>query len=126
MRPIFTLVFTISCFVSFAQKAITETFKKDSLLLVRQQPEKGFLNDYILFIPKGTPLNKKIFLLVEPNNTGKTSDSIEVHKQYAIDLASVSSVGNNVSTELKIPCLSRFFRDRHRKNWYIRTHWTET
>ena len=62
-----------------------------------------------MFVPKGTPLNKKIFLLVEPNNTGKTSDRIEVHKQYAIDLASVSSVGNNVSTELKIPLLVPVF-----------------
>lgn len=48
-------------------------------------------------------------MLVEPNNTGKLSDSIEVHKQYAIDLASASSVGNNISTELKIPLLVPIF-----------------
>ncbi len=109
MRSIFILIFTISYFVSFAQNSTTETFKNDSLLVVIKNPEKGFYNDYILFIPKGTPLNKKTFLLVEPNNTGKISDSIEVHKRYAIDLASVSSVGNNISTELRIPLLVPIF-----------------
>jgi len=85
MRSIFILIFTILYFVSFAQNSTTETFKNDSLLVVKKNPEKGFYNDYILFIPKETPINKKIFLLVEPNNTGKTSDSIEIHKKYAID-----------------------------------------
>ena len=96
-------------FVAFGQNATVNVFKKDSLLIVAGQPEKGFSNDYILFIPKGIPLKKELFLLVEPNNTGKTSDSIEVHQQYAINLASVSSVGNNVSTELKIPLLVPVF-----------------
>lgn len=109
MRSVFILIFTISYFVSVAQTSATEIFKSDSLLVVKKNPKKGFYNDYILFIPKGTPLNKKIFLLVEPNNTGKISDSIEVHKKYAIDLASVSSVGNNISTELKIPLLVPIF-----------------
>ena len=109
MRSIFIFVFTISCFVSFAQNTATETFKNDSLIIVNKDPEKGFYNDYILFIPKGTPVNKKIFLLVEPNNTGKIADSIEVHKKYAVDLATVSSVGNNISTELKIPLLVPIF-----------------
>ena len=108
-RSLFIFVFTVSYFVSFAQKSTTETFKSDSLLIVKKNPGKGFYHDYILFIPKRTPLNKKIFLLVEPNNTGKISDSIEVHKEYAIDLASVSSVGNNVSTELNIPLLVPIF-----------------
>jgi len=109
MRSIFVFFFTISCFISFSQNSTTETFKNDSLLVIKKNPEKGFYNDYILFIPKKTPLKKKIFLLVEPNNTGKLSDSMEVHKKYAIDLASVSSVGNNVSTELKIPLLVPIF-----------------
>ena len=109
VRSIFILIFTISYFVSLAQNSTTDIFKKDSLLVVRMNPKKGFHYDYILFIPKGTPLKKKVFLLVEPNNTGKTSDSIEVHKEYAIDLASVRSVGNNISTELKIPLLVPVF-----------------
>lgn len=100
-----------TCLVVFGQNATVNVnvFKKDSLLIVAGQPEKGFWNNYILFIPKGTPLKNQLFLLVEPNNTGKTSDNIEVHQQYAINLASVSSVGNNVSTELKIPLLVPVF-----------------
>jgi hypothetical protein len=94
---------------SIAQDSKLEVFKKDSLLIIKKDVNKGFQNDYILFIPKGTPINKKIVLLVEPNNTGKTSDSIEVHKEYAINLATVSSVGNNVSTMLKIPLLVPIF-----------------
>ncbi len=109
MRLIFILTFTISYFVSFTQNAETKTFKADSLIIVTRNPEKGFHHDYILFIPKGTPIGKKLFLLVEPNNTGKITDSIEVHKKYAIDLASVSSVGNNISTELNIPLLVPIF-----------------
>jgi hypothetical protein len=105
MRSSLIVIFTFFCFISFAQNSSAEFFKSDSLIVVTKNPEKGFYNDYILFIPKGTPLNKKLFLLVEPNNTGKISDSIEVHKKYAIGLASVSSVGNNISTELKIPFL---------------------
>lgn len=109
MRSIFVLIFTLWYFVSFAQKSTSETFKKDSVIVVQKDHQKGFYNDYILFVPKGTTLNKKIFLLVEPNNTGKISDSIEVHKKYAIDLASVSSVGNNIATGLKIPLLVPVF-----------------
>lgn len=109
MKSIITVVFIMTYLGSFTQNLITQTLKKDSLLIIKKNPEKGFHNDYILFIPKGTPLNQKTYLLVEPNNTGKISDSMGVHKQYAIDLASVSSVGNNIATELKIPLLVPIF-----------------
>lgn len=109
MRLSIIIIFSISCFVSFAQQTATAIFEKDSLLIIAKKTDKGFYSDYILFIPKGTPLHKKIFLLVEPNNTGKVSDSMEVHKKAAVDLASVSSVGNNIATELKIPLLVPIF-----------------
>ncbi|MEO6671208.1 MAG: hypothetical protein ABIN36_17125 [Ferruginibacter sp.] len=109
MRYLFLFLFTCSSFISPGQSQGTITTKSDSLIFVTKNPGKGFHYDYILFVPKGTPFAKKIFLLVEPNNTGKISDSIEVHKKYAIGLASISSVGNNVSTELKIPLLVPVF-----------------
>lgn len=109
MRNLFLLIFTITSLVSPAQSQETSRMKRDSLIFVVRDPKKGFHNDYILFIPKGTPFQKQTVLLVEPNNTGKLSDSMEIHKQYAIDLASVSSVGNNISTELKIPLLVPVF-----------------
>jgi len=108
-HAVFILTTLLSCLGAVAQQSTAEVFTKDSLLIIKQDPAKGFYNDYILFIPKRTPLNKKIFLLVEPNNTGLLSDSMEVHTRYAIRLASVSSVGNNISTELHIPLLVPIF-----------------
>lgn len=92
-----------------AQTSHAKKISNDSLIVIGKNPSKGFFNDYILFIPKGTKLNTKTFLLVEPNNTGKLSDSIEIHKQHAVSLASESSVGNNISTELRIPLLVPVF-----------------
>ena len=109
MRFLILFTFTFFYFVAPAQNSETITIKKDSLIVITKNPGKGFHHDYILFVPKGTPLQKKIYLLVEPNNTGKISDSMAIHKKHAIDLASVSSVGNNISTELKIPLLVPVF-----------------
>lgn len=121
MRITFILLLAICYLGSLAQGSSTEVFKNDSLLFIEKKAAKGFYNGYILFIPKGTPLHKKVFLLVEPNNTGKISDSIEVHKKAAIDLASVSSVGNNISTALKIPLLVPVF-SRPASNPLMYTH----
>ncbi|MBL7888434.1 MAG: hypothetical protein JNL24_02715 [Bacteroidia bacterium] len=109
MRHLFLFLFLACSTFASAQNLSTETFKTDSVLLIHKAPEKGFHNDYIIFIPKGMLRNKDLFLLVEPNNTGKVTDSMEVHEKHAIALASVSSVGNNISTELKIPLLVPVF-----------------
>lgn len=110
LRYIITsIVFSFACTILFARNSQSDILSKDTLIIIEKNPTKGFFNDYILFIPKGTKLNNKTFLLVEPNNTGKLSDSIEVHKQRAIYTASVSSVGNNISTELRIPILVPVF-----------------
>ncbi|MBV6483912.1 MAG: hypothetical protein KFKLKKLM_00376 [Flavobacteriales bacterium] len=110
MRHIFTIIlFSFAFNFLFAQTSQINIFTTDSLIVVEKNPANGFYNDYILFIPKGTKLNTQTFLLVEPNNTGKLSDSIEVHKEHAIFLATKSSVGNNIATELKIPILVPVF-----------------
>ncbi|MEH6535315.1 MAG: hypothetical protein V7719_02905 [Psychroserpens sp.] len=108
MRLFILLLISIPIF-TYGQNPISKAFLKDSLIIVKSKPSEGFNNSYILFIPKGTLKNKLTYLLVEPNNTGKLSDSIEVHKRSAINLASKSSVGNNVSTYLKIPLLVPIF-----------------
>ena len=109
MRFLFILLVTFLGCNTFAQRSTNSYFHKDSLLIVTKQPNKGFHHDYIIFIPKGTLLNATTVLLVEPNNTGKITDSIGIHKEAAIALASVSSVGNNCATELKIPLLVPVF-----------------
>lgn len=109
-RPIFTIILLLlACKILFAQNSQIGIFEKDTMIVIGKKPSNLFFNDYILFIPKGTKLNSKTFLLVEPNNTGRLSDSIEVHKKNAIDLASVSSVGNNISTALRMPFLVPVF-----------------
>lgn len=106
---LFTLLFVLFPFFIHSQDTDLKSFQNDSLIIIKSNPSKGFNNSYILFIPKGTPKNKMSYLLVEPNNTGKISDSMEVHKKSAIELASVSSVGNNISTYIKIPLLVPIF-----------------
>ncbi|MFI2741638.1 hypothetical protein ACG2LH_02775 [Zhouia sp. PK063] len=109
MKIIAQIIIACCCFFSSAQHLQEKTIQKDSIIIIKKQPEKGFYSDYILFLPKETPLNKKLFLLVEPNNTGRPSDSMSVHEKHAINLASVSSVGNNIATMLKIPLLVPVF-----------------
>lgn len=104
---IFVLTIAILPAGSYAQTA--EKFAKDSILVVENSPQKGFHNAYILFIPKGAAKNKTTYLLVETNNTGDISDDIDVHKKAAMSLAAKSSVGNNISTELRIPLLVPIF-----------------
>jgi hypothetical protein len=107
---LFKTSITLFCITLFSHFTLAQSVTlKDSLQIIKKDPQKGFQHDYILFIPKGTPLKKMIYLLIEPNNTGILSDSIEVHQKHAISLASISSVGNNISTELKIPLLVPIF-----------------
>jgi hypothetical protein len=112
---IFTLILILFPFLTQGQNSVSEAFLKDSLIIIESNPSQGFNNSYILYIPKGTLKNNVTYLLVEPNNTGTTSDSIEVHNKSAIELASVSSVGNNISNNLKIPFLVPIFPRPHSK-----------
>lgn len=85
------------------------SYENDTVIVVESNSNKSFHHPYILYIPKGTKKNSLTTLLVEPNNTGFTSDSIEVHKMHALELAAKSSVGNNVSRMLNIPLLVPIF-----------------
>ncbi|MGB0870308.1 MAG: hypothetical protein ACPGSD_11990 [Flavobacteriales bacterium] len=117
------LLHLILIFVSasaFCQETL-ESNEKFSLLLIKASPNKHFHHNYLLFIPKKTPKDSLIHLLVEPNNTGEISDSISVHQKSAIHLASVASVGNNISTELNIPLLVPIF-PRPESNPLVYTH----
>lgn len=112
MKLLKYVILMVLPFMSFGQKKADvekEVFVKDTLIQILNNGGKGFESPYLLFIPKGTPKYKPLYLLVEPNNTGKVSDSLEMHMEAAIGLASVSSVGNNISTELKIPLLVPVF-----------------
>ena len=90
-----------------------ERFKTDSLLLVKKNLGKGFTTTIFYSSRKERPSTGNFSCWWNRNNTGKITDSMEVHTEHAIALASVSSVGNNISTELRIPpCLFPFFQGR--------------
>lgn len=81
----------------------------NSLIEAPAAPEKGFHFPYVIFIPKSAEGKAPSYLLVEPNNTGHTSDDFEVHRAAAIALARDSSVGNFVAKKLGIPLLVPVF-----------------
>ncbi|WP_051286370.1 hypothetical protein [Salinimicrobium terrae] len=113
MKSFFTLSLIFSFCAAFSQTVVSgsaaKKFQQDTLITVKANPEAGFAYDYLLYIPKGLQKEKKTWLLVEPNNTGFTSDSIEVHRKAAMFVATERSIGNNVSTEMKIPFLVPIF-----------------
>lgn len=115
------LLLLFSCTITLYSQEKQFTKLNDSLYLVQKQPQKGFHWEYLLYIPKNTNRNKPQFLLVEPNNTGFTSDTIDVHKQHAISLASKNSIGNNIASMLKIPLLVPIF-PRPSSNPLLYTH----
>ncbi len=114
MNRILTLIIClITCsFSSKAQQVKVDSsgsFTKDTILILPGNAKNGYEHSFIVYIPEGTLKNERIPLLVEPNNSGFTNDSIEVHLESALYLASKSSVGNNVSRMLKIPLLVPVF-----------------
>lgn len=71
--------------------------------IIPSNPSRGFHWDYILYIP-GTLKND--ILLVVPNNTGKESDYIEIHKEKAKELIIYKS---ELAEELGVPLLVPVF-----------------
>ena len=80
-----------------------------SLTEVPAVAEKGFHFPYLLFVPNPAVAKRYPYLLVEPNNTGRSSDDVEVHRSGAVALARDSSVGNFVAKALGIPLLVPVF-----------------
>ena len=88
----------------------------EKLIEVDANPQQGFKYGYYLYIPNGVKQSEVKYLLVEPNNTGSTSDDNAIHKKEAKE-----HIGNYISEELKIPLLVPFF-DRPKSNWKMYTH----
>ena len=92
LLALFLSVFTIS--QNYAQNK-WETFEKDSVIIVSRDPAKGFSNDYILFIPKGTPIVEykgKITTWKEvDNNKGDNGYIYFVKRNHVIDARRTTS-----------------------------------
>src|SRR5690606_13991730 len=90
--------------------------------LVSENSNSGFNFPYFLFIPEEAKQNKSVFLIVEPNNTGFTSDDFTDHQDQAENLATNDhNLGNFLAHELGYPLLIPVF-PRGKENWKIYTH----
>ncbi|MCY4553400.1 MAG: Ig-like domain-containing protein [Candidatus Poribacteria bacterium] len=82
----------------------------DKLLCrVSESPTEGFNFPYYLLIPQGINLNKPIYLLVEPNNTGVGSNfvSLDRNTKDSIETCSASSVARKLKIPLLMPVFPR-------------------
>lgn len=103
---------------------------KDSIIRISANPEKGFNYPYYLLVPKGIQYDKsKKFMVVEPNNTGFPSDSLEVHEiavrihLHDYGYTTGGAGGYQVATELRTPLLIPVFpRPTTEDNAGIYTH----
>ena len=77
------------------------------LCRVSENPTKGFNFPYYLLIPENISLDKPIYLLVEPNNTGidNSFKSLDRNAKESIETCS----GSSVARKLKIPLLMPVF-----------------
>ena len=91
-----------------------------ALIEVPAQESGGFQFPYYLYIPKEVSRTGPVRLLVEPNNTGQTTDDFEVHRQSARRLASGGS-SRRLADRLHTPFLVPVF-PRPRSQWKIYTH----
>jgi len=96
--------------------------EQGELIFIQPQPEDPFNYPYFLFIPDGVSTNDSIYLIIEPNNSGMTHDSLQKH----IDLARYTAtkdfyIGNYVSLKLQLPLLVPVF-PRPETDWHIYTH----
>ena len=89
---------------------IVELDLSDKLLCrVSENSIEGFKFPYYLFVPQGMDLNKPVYLLVEPNNTGVSSNLVSLDKNTkdAIETCSASSVARKLKIPLLMPVFPR-------------------
>lgn len=92
----------------------TDTFMKFAAL-----PEAGFNFDYLIFLPKGTPVNATSYLMVETNNSG-LNDTVAHHLKGALH-AAANGVASYVARRLHLPLLVPVF-PRSATHWTYYTH----
>ncbi len=78
-------------------------FPNEGYSIIPSDPSKSFYWDYLLYIPSKIKESK---LLVVPNNTGKVSDLIDVHKEKAKELIIYKAT---LAEDLGIPLLVPIF-----------------
>jgi hypothetical protein len=92
----------------------------NDIIQVKADAQAGFNFPFYLFVPKAIDKNQKVHLFVESNNTGTTSDDLEVHQEKALRSAS-KNYPNRIAWSLGSPLLVPVF-PRPRTNWQAYTH----
>jgi hypothetical protein len=90
-----------------------------TLIKVPAVESSGFFFPYYLYIPKDLSRSEPVRLLIEPNNTGQTTDDFEVHRESAKRL--VAGGVRRLADRLQSPLLVPVF-PRPRSQWKIYTH----
>src|ERR1051326_5525284 len=83
---------------------------QEALIEVPAAESAGFNFPYYLYVPKDVSRTEPVRLLVEPNNTGQTSDDLEVHRTSAMRLASAGEahrIGDRLNTPVLVPVFPR-------------------
>ncbi|MCA8973990.1 MAG: hypothetical protein KDC98_04675, partial [Planctomycetes bacterium] len=92
----------------------------DDVLEIAARPAGGFHFPFFLFVPSAVERDGSAHLLVEPNNTGTTSDDLDVHRDRAADLVRRSHA-NRLARQLHVPLLVPVF-PRPASDWRTYTH----
>ena len=111
--------------IDFVHIAETENLDLSKGLTARvpANPAAGFSFPYYLFVPQEMDSSKPVHLLVEPCNTGTTSDDFEHHDSKAKSLAlKKSSHANRIARRLGVPLLVPVFPRPGGEQWRIYTH----
>ena len=96
-------------------------FSNELLCRVSTDFTDGFAFPYYLFVPQGINSNKSVHLLVEPCNTGKTTDNFKIHDRKAKALTKTSHA-TKIARKLKVPLLVPVFPRPGGDRWRIYTH----
>lgn len=96
--------------------------EKGRLIQIQANETTGFHFPYFLYIPEKMDTANSQFLIVEPNNSGFTSDDFDEHLEKAKRVASKDFyLGNFLARQLNYPLLVPVF-PRPAENWHIYTH----
>ena len=92
------------------------------LIFVEPGPEDGFNFPYFLFIPDKVPNSEKVYVIIEPNNSGFVNDDLQEHREKAKRTATKDFyLGNHLSRKFRYPLLVPVF-PRPETEWKIYTH----
>ena len=85
-----------------------ERYGMGKIYKVYAKPDKGFNYPYYMYIPDKIKENESPRLLVEPNNTGSTTDNLMVHEGNVLRMISESETWL-IAKDLNVPSLMPVF-----------------